>query len=256
MIRIVYMKKILIIIFSLFISGCKVEHRYTVNGDDMYSTISRGQSFILSNKKHYNINDIVLYEIPNADKSKTQYSGRVLGVPGDKIRIRQGKIYVNDEVFSLPPTATFHYSVKLSYTDAEVLKDFKITSESLGYYDSFLSETDSIKVCVKYKNILTYIRRCYLLGLNQEVLLMGKNKLGWDQDNFGPITIPPVKSRESLDWAHLFLNELDSKNISNNEYLVGQDYYFIVCDNFHNGYDSRSFGLVGEDQIVGMIKIK
>ena len=91
----------------------------------------------------------------------------------------------------------------------------------------------------------------------------------WTRDNFGPLWIPSKGATVSLSAANLPLYEriitsyeghqlrtspdgeifIDGEKVTS--YTFGQDYYFMMGDNRHNSLDSRYWGFVPEDHVVG-----
>lgn len=97
---------VLLLAFVLvYCAGMKV----TVVGNSMEPAISDG-SQILVNRFIYNIKtpksgDVIVF-LPNGNEKSHYYVKRVIGVPGDKVQIKSGLLYVNGELYDVEDTDT------------------------------------------------------------------------------------------------------------------------------------------------------
>lgn len=93
-------------------------------------------------------------------------------------------------------------------------------------------------------------------------------KYNWNEDQFGPITIPkagdsveinkvsfPLYKKIIQDYEKNDVKVLKDRILINNQeiktYTFKQDYFWMMGDNRHNSEDSRSWGFVPEDHIIG-----
>ena len=89
----------------LFLGINAVSSRIRVESISMQPTLYAG-NFVLVNKVAYKLGapsrgDIIIFRYP-PDPTQVPYIKRVIGLPGDRIRIADGKVYINDQLFTEP----------------------------------------------------------------------------------------------------------------------------------------------------------
>ena len=94
--------EIAIVLVISFVFVYFIGLRTTVVGQSMNPTIENGEE-ILVNRFVYKLkkpkaNDVIVF-LPNGNEKSHYYVKRVIGVPGDKIQIKNGAVYVNGELF-------------------------------------------------------------------------------------------------------------------------------------------------------------
>lgn len=167
--------------------------------------------------------DVVVFDYPG-DKDVVEspvvlnYIKRCVGTPGDTIQVINKQLYRNGQIVPNAPNAQFSQ-----------------INKPAGQVEPGIFPTGS----------------------------------GWNEDNYGPLYIPKEGDKMKVDvsnyqqWKIFMEREghevrldgesviVDGAPLPNGEYTVGRNYYFMMGDNRNNSSDSRFWGFVADDDIVG-----
>lgn len=235
-------------------------------------------------------NDLVVFNWPTdtvyffrdhsgryADKpldKKSNYVKRCIGIAGDSLKIIHGDVYINGEKLPLHDRQKLQYSYLVTadvrgLSDDYLKKDLQITD---GYsFDGkdkilFYALTDEAVARLRANPAIKEIEK--MDDTIGSTSTFPHSEPSWSIDNMGPIYIPKAGvtialDNKSLPFYERIIREYEHNDLMvngdeiringeiTNSYTFQQDYYWMMGDNRHNSEDSRAWGYVPADHIVG-----
>lgn len=197
---------------------------------------------------------------------KDHYIKRCIAIGGDSLEIRNKQVYINGSPVKNPKHLQFIYRIQSANLNWERVADLGIKIPYDKQFPFYLDESQvaALKEMDPAINIEPIDMSPYSSGL----FPFDPEHFKWSVDNYGPIYIPKKGATVALTPETIALyrriidvyenNDYKEENgqfiingVPSTTYTFKQDYFWAMGDNRHNSEDSRAWGFVPHDHIVG-----
>lgn len=222
--------------------------------------------------------DLVVFNYPMDDHfpvdHRTYYIKRCLGVPGSTIHIIDDICHIDGHDADTISTLCHNYILKSKDKSA----DEKIRAAGIqegGRYENlttWMITADQQQIRnLREADWVTSVEQATQPESKTEEHLFPYGQHHWNSSHYGPLHIPAQGDTLQLDKQNVpfyerIISEYEEHELSvspqgrifiddveTNHYVVEMNYYFMLGDNRHNSADSRQWGFVPEDHVIGKV---
>lgn len=242
-------------------------------GDSVYVNPDRSYSYMDIQRlgpeyvQNFSKNPLTVRPIDKKD----HYIKRCIGLPGDSLQVINKQVFINGKAIENPSHAEFTYHIQsASPINQAKLAEWGVNLSDANPQNGFytltseqLQKVKSLSADVKVEPFEPQTPNTLYLFPHDPTITKG-----WTVDNYGPVHIPKAGETVEINMGNIaFYNRVigvyegntlsnqDGKIIINGKeattYTFKQDYYWMMGDNRHNSEDSRIWGFVPFDHVVG-----
>jgi signal peptidase I len=244
---------------------------------------SNGNGFldaILPKQAYLTRGDVIVFYDPTVADTKMskrkKIVGRLVALPGNTLSIENKQISINGEPLNEWYPLYFQYRISVDSNFCKTSLD-SIESNKEIYQWQELVKNKAYNFCATPETATKLSNLKGVINVRMLTLLSGENAMSyfpknayftWNKDYAGPIPIPQKDVTAFINYRNIgmykriievyehntLFSDLNGITINGEKvekYTFKQDYYFVISDNRDNGNDSRYFGFVPSDHIIG-----
>jgi signal peptidase I len=274
-----WLRAFVLAVVLLFLVHLFVLRWVTVQSTSMYATLLPGDLVVVQRWTvwtGFERGDIVVFRDPLKDQESRSKRPllvkRIVGMPGDTVELRAGLLWVNGERHEAPSTATWSHLVRLrgEHAPDSIMERLRLSMSMLIPGRRFLELPLNRTLADSLETMPAVVsaEAMSLASGTPRHIFPFSDRYRWNGDNYGPIVVPSKGDtlRINIDNLPLYdrimsIYEGHTLSVDRNilmidgaplkDYVVEQDHYFVLGDSRHHSSDSRYWGFLPSDHLIG-----